>query len=288
MKRYARCQCIILLSMSTFLCLQPMEIQPIQEAVCYFSLLPVELWNYIVQFLLWETEEEFIQRTETDKDEKFPEEYYTYFGCENSLGIENIVGVFSPDKNKIALFERFCESCCLNPHVCNSCVAPKLIIVDLNAEKEEDKILSLGTLYTRYYRTLGISCSGNMYAVIKRDTKNKEISMDSSREYQDLVVIHDIKNGRERTFEIPDAFIVSQLMFNKQNSCVIAYAHDFCCKEMQKNYLLFDLKMHPDKTNNVDIEIVVEEKKDKKNQLLDYFRHHGVCREIKESKKYYG
>jgi hypothetical protein len=280
MKRYIFFHYIILLCLSHTLYLNTMEIEPVQDTVCYLTLLPVELLNYICQLLLWETEteEELIRRTGIEKNETFPKSYYRYFGCKNSLGIENIVGVFSPDKNKIALFERFCEDCA-NPYVCNKCISPQFIIVDLNPEKEEDRTLFAGFLKRRYYRTIGISCSGNMYAAIKIDIKNKEIAMESRREYQDVMVIRDIKNNRKRNFEIPDDFIVSRLMFNKQGTCVIAYTCDDCCASMQKKYLLFDLK------NDVDKTIIVEEKKNEQNWLLDYFRHNRVCQNIKQVKK---
>lgn len=250
--------------------------QPVQDDFCYVALLPPELWNYIARFLPWETSEECVQRTEREKDEGFPQEYYKYFGCKNALGVENLVGVFSPDKNKIAVFERFCAGC-VNPFVCDNCTNSKLIVVDLTIEQEEDKIIFSEYLSTQYYRALGISCSGNMHAIIKRDKKNKEeASMASHRDYHDVLVLHDRINQRERNFEIPDGFYVSHLMFNKQNSFVIAYARDFRCGEMQKNYLLFDLKVYADTE-------IAKENKDANNRLLDYLRHYRVCKEIKMS-----
>ncbi|HEX4068628.1 MAG TPA: hypothetical protein VHX42_00885, partial [Candidatus Babeliales bacterium] len=93
MKKYNRSQWIVfLLGICNFFCINSMEMQPVQDDFCYVALLPPELWNYIARFLPWETSEECVQRTEREKDEGFPQEYYKYFGCKNALGVENLVG----------------------------------------------------------------------------------------------------------------------------------------------------------------------------------------------------
>jgi len=261
-----------------------MEIQSDQDTICYLTLLPTELWNYIVQFLPWETEEELIQRTEIEKNEKFPEDYYQYFPMNTYVGTEHIIGVFSPNKHKIALFSVYCGGC-VNPGACGICESPVLVIVDLEKEQEENKIIFSNTLITQYYRTIGLSSSGDMYAAIKKKIKNEEIRTASHRDYQDFLVIHDRIKNRKCNFEIPDDFIVSHLMFNKQGTCVIAHARDYRCDPMQKNYVLFNLKKNIDTKNDIDKELVIEEKKNEKNKLLDYFRHYGVCKMLSDNKK---
>ena len=261
-----------------------MEIQSDQDTICYLTLLPTELWNYIVQFLPWETEEELIQRTEIEKNEKFPEDYYQYFPMNKYVGMEHIIGAFSPDKHKIALFNAYCGGC-VNPGACGICESPVLVIVDLEKEQEENKIIFSNTLITQYYRTIGLSSSGDMYAAIKKKIKNEEIRTASHRDYQDFLVIHDRIKNRKCNFEIPDDFIVSHLMFNKQGTCVIAHARDYRCDPMQKNYVLFNLKKNIDTKNDIDKELVIEEKKNEKNKLLDYFRHYGVCKMLSDNKK---
>jgi len=284
MKKYLPFQLIMMIFFCNTLYVYSMEKESIQNNVCYLAMLPADVWNYIAQFLPWEEQEKFIARMHGEKDEEFPKEYYAYFGCENGLGIEHVIGTFSPDKKKIALLEKNHEAC-LDTQICTMCRAPTLVIADLEEKQQDDRILFVGTVDTRYYRTIGLSSSANMYAVIRKERKNEAmVTMASHRDYKDILVVYNRTKKQECTFDIPDDFYVSCLMFNKQGTCVIAYAHDFSCKPMQKNYRLFDLKNVDKKENDADEKAVVENK-DAKNRLLDYFRHYRICKEIKEIEK---
>jgi hypothetical protein len=260
-----------------------MEIEPVQDKVCYLTILPMEICNYIFEWLERANRDEFIAQTTKEKDEKFPEKYYTYFGCKDSVKIEHIIGVFSPDKCKIALFNNNNEGC-LSPGLCTNCMAPTVVAVDIEAQTEDNKILFVATLDARFYRTIALSSSGNMYATIKKEIKNQDVGMPSHKDYEDVLVIYNRVKNKERTFKIPDGFYVSHLMFNKQGTSVIAHARDFRCDPAQagylENHMLFDIKTYDDKEKNDANKKVIVENKDEKNFLLDYFRNYTVCNKI--------
>jgi len=147
------------------------------------------------------------------------------------------------------------------PKACGICNSPTLVIVDLKAEKEEDRTIYAGYVDKTYYRTIGISSSGTMYAVIKKERKKNT---------QNVLVINNRIKNKKRTFEIPDDFIVSHLMFNKQGTQVIAYARDYRHEPMRKNYLIFEFKK--------DYGQFIVDSKHEKNLLLAYFNRCGVCK----------
>jgi hypothetical protein len=275
MKKYMIFQSVVFFCMQTSLYVKPMEIQPIQDSFCYLTLLPLEILHHIAQFLPWEEQEELIKRMEREKDEEFPEEYYKYLPILNDLlSTEHIIGVFSPDKSKIALFEVLCGAC-FGPLTCTMCKDRRLLIVDLQEKEKDERIMYAGYVDKTCYRTIALSLSGSLYAVIKKEIKNRETSMPSCKDYQDILVVGDRIKVKECKFEIPDDFLVSHLMFNQQGTQVIAYARDYRSEPMQKKYMLFDLKQ---KDPN---EQMVAQDKDAKNGLLDYFKHYRVCKNIK-------
>ena len=266
-------QPVVLLCLFVSLKISGMEV----ESPVHFKSLPVELLNYIAQFLPWETEEEFIERTQQEKiGLSFPPDYYKYLLGDGGTK-EPIVGVFSPDKGKIALFKIYCGGCY---RLCNICRAPELVIVDLDQKKDDEKVLFAGTLAKNHYRTIALSASGNMYAGIKKQKRNEvkeqEVMISSHRDVcYDLLVVRDIKKKKERTFEIPEHVTISHLMFNKQCTQVIAHARDYRYVPMQRNYTIFNLQ------DNVDQKVV--EQVNKSNRLLNYFNHYGVCKKYSES-----
>jgi len=259
-----------------------MEVDPVQDKVCYLALLPLDILSYIFRFLPWEQEEEFIERTEREKDDKPSEEYHTYFSTNDCLGKHNIFGVFSPDKNKIALFSLFAGAC--DDLTCGTCKAPQLVIIDLQ-EKEEDKTIYAGYLDKKCYRAVGLSTSGTLLAEIKKERKHDDIGISLHRNYRDVLVISDIVGERERSCDIPDKVEISNLMFNKQETHIIAYAKDYRCEPMQKIYLMFDLKDNDVAEKSDAGKELIKENKDEKNWLLDYFKYYRVCKNIQQIEK---
>lgn len=269
MKKYMFFQPVLLLYLCTSSYVKSMEIDFVENVLCYFNALPVDILDYIGQFLPWESEEECIIRTNKEKDEEFPKQHYIYFSSDDLLGKEHICGVFSPDKNKIALCSLF-PGACHNPK-CLICKTSQLLIVDLQ-EKEEDKIIHFEQFDKRCYRTIAVSSSGSLFAVIIKQMKNEEICTPSYPD-QDILILKDRNKNKNRTFEITDGFMVKRLMFNKQGTTVIAHGNDYSCQPVKEKHVFFNLK------NNVDKEIVIKNK-DEKNRLLDYFRHNCVCKNI--------
>ncbi len=266
-----------------------MEPEFSQDTTCYLALLPAELWNYIAQFLPWEEQEEFIGRTTIEKDEEFPKEHYAYFSDDIHLKKGVIHGVFSPDKHKVALCDWLVHMCYVPD--CTSCRASTLIIVDLQ-QPEEDKVIHVGHFDNGHRCAIGLSLTGTMFAMIKKNKDKEEDCIGSYWDRQDVLMIHKIieksdaykmsedsmesrlvKVVENYTCKVPDDFTVARLMFNKQGTHIIAYGQDYRCEPTRENYLLFHLK-------NLDKEVIIEEKKEEKkdkNVLLDYFRHYCVC-----------
>jgi hypothetical protein len=261
-----------------------MEIDPVEKEVCYLTLLPLEILNCIAKFLLWEEEEEFIERIEREKDDIPSEEYCKYFSMNDYLGKHDIFRVFSPDKNKIALFNLFAGGCDA-PQTCDTCKAPQLVIIDLQAKREEDRTLYAGSLDRKCYRTVGLSTSGTLLAEIKKERKNDVMRISSHRDHYDVLVISDIVGERERSCNIPDDVHVSHLMFNKQETHIIAYARDYRREPMEKTYFMFDLKDNQvNEKSNVEKEFIIQNKGEK-NRLLDYFKYYQICKQIQQIEK---
>lgn len=239
---------------------------------CHFSILPVEVLKYLVSFFEYEyeSEEEFINRTRIVKI--IPDEYYKFFPADNTKCTEwnpkdlekSVISVFNPNEKKIALLEM----------LCGFCEVPNLIIVDLKKDKQEDKMIYSGKLAREWYCGLGLSTSGTMIAVIKKqqiDGDNCYIHV-----YRDCLAIKKMAGEEDKEFkevkkfDILDGFVPNRLAFNKQNTHVIVYGQ--YKSPSDKDYIIFSLKdLYVDKKP-----IAINET----NPLLNYFGHKRVCKNI--------
>jgi len=264
MKKYRGLRFILFLfTIITFQIIPMEQAYVIHDNICYFTQLPVELLNYIAKILMWESEKEFIERTNVVV--RVPCEYYTFFPAPTNRclarkksgddGPSNILGVTSPDGNKIALFEL----------LCGNCSDPNLVIIDREKEKREEKVIYNKQLSKENYLCLGISCSGNMIATVQ-----KRLINDGSlvKAYQDYVVVQNLAANKAKFFSFPSSFTPLRFAFNKQGTHVIAYGNDIenCSKVVQAR-VIFSLKKSGE---------TVDEKK----ILIHYFKHRGICKTI--------
>ena len=252
----------------------PFGLRPMESKICGFTILPMEVLKYLVSFweYEYESEEEFIQRTRIIKI--VPDKYYKFFPPDNSKCLawkaenveSNVNSVFNPDETKIALLEL----------LCGFCEAPNLIIVDLKKDKEEEKTVYKGKLLKEHYCAFGLSTSGTIIAVIKKQQVDGENCF--AQKYKDFLTIQKMVGKEEKKFEevkkfnIPDCFIPQRLAFNKQNTHVIMYGQDK--SPSVRKYIIFPLK-----------ELHVDEKPiaiNETNPLLSYFGHKCVCKDIKK------
>lgn len=249
--------------------------------ICYFLRMPRDVCHYIVRFLVWESQKYFEQRITIPK--KVPDEYCKILidnavkcmSWNNDAVSENINAVFSPDETKIALWGPLCPTC--NPS--------KVMIIDITKENKEEKIMYNGALTEENYCPLGLSTSGNMIAVIKRQetVSNNNCHMQC---YYDVLTIQKMVNKEEekefkeiKRFAIPEGFTAQQLDFNKQNSHLIMHGHNrkkfFKPKNISFSLQDFTLK---DKITGKEKPIFVSED----NELFNYFKYKGVCKERKK------
>jgi hypothetical protein len=283
MKKYISFQLIVLMLVCNTLYVYAMEKESDHNTVCYLAMLPAEIWHYIAQFLPWEDQEQLIERMHAEKDEEFPEDHYAYFCDDMSSRRSNIYGVFSPDKHKIALCDLLFHIC-YEPD-CDTCKPSRLIIVDLQ-QPEEEKVLYVGHFDKNCHRAIGLSSSGEMFVVIKKEDKKDVLMVNKIIEKSDIYKMSEDSRDlclmkvveQYSVSVIPEGFIVSRLMFNKQGSQVIGYGKDNRSEPIQQNYMLFNLKKCAD-------EKAIVENKSEKNYLLDYFKHYRVCKELKGIEK---
>ncbi|HLJ30898.1 MAG TPA: hypothetical protein VKU36_00540, partial [Candidatus Babeliales bacterium] len=193
----------------------------------YLPLLPVDILNCIIQWLDWESEKDFIERTrkQAQKTETIPGHYYNLYP--NYKETDKILGIFSPDKSKCALFELLSASC-YDP-VCRgeTCLQAKLVILDLKRHREKEKKFYSGLLEYKCYRAIAVSSSGHMIAVIRRQNISEDEKSFADKDYKDFLVIK--KMNKEKLFEekketiipIAECFVPYNLAFNKQHTQLI-------------------------------------------------------------------
>jgi hypothetical protein len=259
------------------------------NGICYFVLMPLDVLNYIAHVLMWESHEEFIERIRVEKP--IPQQYFTWFvpgqGCiagSDDLK-KSVKGVFCPDNTKIALFDLFC----------GECTEPKLMIIDAQKEKRAEAILYEGKLDNRSYRAIGLSRRGTMIAVIQKQTINNN----KYSGVMDTLVIHKVALLRELAlskkeksaedkkdaiieqkkeslrFLIPHDFIPTDINFNKQGTCVAVHGNTMKSMfALCKKTMIFSLK---DKIDGFTLKDTIEAKD---NLLQEYFRHKCICKNI--------
>jgi len=253
--------------------------------ICYLLMIPMDICNDIVRFLMWESQQEFEERVKIGK--KVPGEYYKMLPrsankCLARQGddiTKDINAVFCPSGTKIALFE-LC---------CGTCGNPGLMIIDTQKDKQEEKIIYHDKLTQENYCALGLAASGDIIAVIKkRETvSNNNCHMHSY--YNVLAIERMVKKEdkwefkEEKIFYIPDYFIPQKLDFNKQNSCLTMQGKNtgkdplFCSTNIVFSFQDFTLNKKP---------IFVEEKNksSKESELFNYFKYKGICKSIEQKK----
>lgn len=272
MKKQIILYCMILLCGGN--CIRAMEKEEIvvpQDGIFYLLQLPVDILNYIMQWVSYELLEQFYERVKTVN--KVPDEYYQLLprhsrclSAQIFQGIEEVMGVFNPDESKIALFEL----------MCGACKPPRLMIIERAKNKGEDTILYNKTLDITDYCSLGISLSGKEIAVIKKE----EITGENCyvHKYQDWLVIKKMDEENKEFAEVKRFEIVNcrpqALIFNKQTTHIMMCYQDK--DEVEKN-MIFSLK------NGLLQENLMLEKpvpKENDNLLLHYFHNNCVCKGI--------
>ena len=240
--------------------------------VNYFSLLPCDVLNYIMQWLDWESEKDFIDRIrqQVKKTAIIPAHYYNFYPDYKET--DKILGVFSPDRSKCALFELQSGNC-YNPEcVENGCRRVKLVILDREKHRESEKEFYSGSIEQECYRAIAVSSSGKMIAVIRRQNISGVKKNLADKDYKDFLVIKrmnkekEFENKREIILPIAECFIPYNLAFNKQHTQLIMQGNDYSQgPEAKEKYCIFG-----------------SEHVDALNPLEQYFREHLVCVTIKQ------
>lgn len=252
-----------------------------QQSICYLARLPLEIRDYIAEFLVFkdrESEEEFLGRSRNKQVVKSP--IYRSFCCPWRIGqaSKGTYAEFDPSKTKIAVLELLYDQYGLNP-------ALTVAHFSTRGYKSAEQIIhrkSLDYLKGGSDKNIfAISPCGNLFAMIY----DKLIESDGGdRHYwEEVLVLEDFiaKTQKELVCEkyafgaMPiDSIRKKTIAFNKQASEIIVHGNYIVSNSdqaPQNVYAIFSLTSKQE-----------HERKSKKT-LDEYFRQHRVCKKITNS-----
>lgn len=299
MKKY---MVVCFVSLLTFLQVTGMDSEkgdpsiPNSDMYCLQNLSP-DILNCIVNFLVWESDKQFIERTQ--EIDVIPDQYYIHFKydagmCTTCKNSKKKSGSFSPDQTKIALFETALKGNC----------APesKVLILDVQNEK---KIIFDENIERKQHCSIGVSSSANMITFLKKQ-KTYAIGEQYIPEKSNYIMIRkkviekklehidgigivekEVKLFKDvKKIEISSFTKAERLAFNKQGTHIIMYAEDTRPEKNNKFHRIFTLKKY-----NIDDNSMIDDEnsrqlykenmmRDNENELQNYFRHYGICKKM--------
>ena len=232
-----------------------MQLNSMDQAICYLEKIPLDAQNRIVFFLLCddESEEEFIDRTAPKNDGN--DLFYSFFTKSNKL-LENVYAycpAFSYDKNKVALILAYRHEEKKNP---------KFSVYDVAGDGTQC-IHDIELPYA-HYSAVAISRFMRMFAIVKKVKRDKI----------HILEIHKIGRPAQKEYRIIDFDTITSAAFNKQGTHAVVYGVLKRQKPFSVNvtsYRIFSLR-----DENVE-ESEVNENSAETN-LQQYFREKGVCK----------
>jgi len=216
---------------------------------------PIELLNLIAQFLSfhdYETEQEFIERTQALTIKELPKTCLIYFSFEYSA--------YSPN-NAIIAASASVQECFSRYHkVLPLC--PKVCIVDrkTNQKKDYEDVIPI------YHQKLAVSNNGNMIATINTHYNTDPLTRVTTK--RDALYITNVSTKKEESHDLPLSFELCDkhpaIAFNKQNTDIIVHAKNY-------QHTIFPLTINTPDQNA-----------DHKKTLTKYFAQQGICKNLIE------
>jgi hypothetical protein len=245
-----------------------------------FAKLPVEITNRIADQLLFkdfETEKEFIERTQKIRIKKVPKCYLNHLPGTYKFYTDV---AYCPNNKIIALFDGEYITSNGN-HLLPPTESVSIFIID----REKNTLLSKKDIYARGIFGTAISRDGNLVGFI-------DITYDSSKNknhpkfWQYMVTIHNMTTRKSKDHIIPHYFEPCDvkyqhpiLAFNKQGTHFIVHGNyldrleDLSRDEIEQNPMRH-YRIIPLTVNTPDANV------DYKKTLAQYFAQRGICKDL--------
>jgi hypothetical protein len=234
------------------------NLYPTTKQFTYFSLLPPEICDLILKYLIVkESDEELIERTKIKK--VIPKRYHVFieraFDTVNDLS--GLIYAYSVDRSIIVFYDNFWNL--------YNTIRPKTIPFD----RKTETVIKNSQL-SELVRNFGKNCEGRLtnIAFFPEDWILAEVNRrwDCAKfKYINVLIVRNIQSSI-RKFAIPDSYInFSSLDFNKQGTKLILHGlnHDFNQKKDVTDWLIIPIAP----------EVKIE-------RLGDYFEKRVICKKI--------